>query len=563
MEPAALLLSCLLLAQTSGTGGDSPSPPSGKVSPAGNVTPAGKAAKSQSADFPRFVKPRSSEEVSSAGPLVPVRHDQKKVRHDQQKAPAALWAGLLAEDEVSALDGAEVSLLQAVGRAIGSPRRREVITAYWKLSAALARLAVVSHEAQRIRRLEATSRLDAGGAASGRLQSAGASAEARRREALLEVQLAQASLSSLLADKPTEWRPGDPPHVGVYRTEFERLFATRPAPARLRLLHRSLPKRHEVILARTNAARASVDVLAVAQNAYRQGRGSAAGVLDRMAALREQRMAFIDAVLAYNLEIAEYALAVANPNAPARLLTPMLIKVGTAPDASRTDPDVARSDSRVPSVAFPPASASTRKPHGGATGQPTPADEPLDAASEKTPLKTTPMDRSALMNPRSPQPRDARRRSANKPVARSPGDDSDSDDSDSADSATEADGYEGLRNLPAAKQTEMLSALLHWDRSSSRATPGRPLTLNDCLARAPVAPRRRVLEAYWAARQQAAFAQVLAEQLEHCKMLVYATLSREEQPQSPTAMLDLQAAKDKVAADAHHGAACRAIRAGG
>ena len=156
------------------------------------------------------------------------------------------------------------------------------------------------------------------------------------REAELAAGLAQHELAAIAqfpADAPLPL-PADRPHVGAYRTNYQELFAARPAPDRARLIDRTLPIRRMAIDQRAIAIQAAQDALTAAIDSYQAGQGGLANVISSSSQLIRQQRAFIETVCHYNHDIAEYAMIVAAPGATPQMLVGFMIKTTREPDQS-------------------------------------------------------------------------------------------------------------------------------------------------------------------------------------------------------------------------------------
>jgi hypothetical protein len=209
---------------------------------------------------------------------------------------------------------------------VGADRSRQiwVVRDYWKLSAAQADFNWAADELARLDQINAAKGLE-----SPILTAAQAAAQARLREAQVGAIAAQQELADLVAitDKNQLPLAADPPLVGPYRTYFEALFATRVAPPRTRAIDRGLPLRLEAIQSRTEAVRAASTAVHYAEDSRAKGQTDLQTLLNCHADLARQRRAFLATVRDYNLDIGEYALAVADPGITTERLVAMMILV--------------------------------------------------------------------------------------------------------------------------------------------------------------------------------------------------------------------------------------------
>ncbi len=156
--------------------------------------------------------------------------------------------------------------------------------------------------------------------------------------------------------------PTDLPLVGPYRTYFDVIFANRPTNGRLAGINGSLPVWQQSINIRTAAIQSALSAIHYAEEAHAKGEADLRTVLFCHEELYNQRRRFLDAVLQYNLDIAEYAVAIAPAGTTHEKLASMLIpvkqpeRVSAVPGKStfQTLPSISerslRSDGWVPST---------------------------------------------------------------------------------------------------------------------------------------------------------------------------------------------------------------------
>ncbi|MBA4018803.1 MAG: hypothetical protein C0483_16670 [Pirellula sp.] len=230
------------------------------------------------------------------------------------------------------LPGKATSLLEALANTSDRRRQMAAVYAYWRL----AEEAGEYHYAwQQVQYLKLLSEVIAGveqgadaGAARSAVGSRFAEANAELREAELRLTSAQTELmetAGIAADGP---RPlaADLPHVGVYNTSLEKVYARRVPPARAYLLQKTLPLRREVVTTRAQTVWAAQDAYEAAFDAYRKRQLPLDDVLLAVDSLRTRRAQFLTAVRRYNDEIAEYALTSAPEGTSRETLVGMLIK---------------------------------------------------------------------------------------------------------------------------------------------------------------------------------------------------------------------------------------------
>ena len=239
-----------------------------------------------------------------------------------------LLVAALEPPDVTASPGQPVSarpltLLEAVQRPGDPSRRLWIAHAYWKTSTAWAWLRWAGEAVERLE-------LVAPGADPhdrAVLDVTTAAARADLAEARSQLGVAQqelVDLSRLPVTDPLPW-PVDRPLASPYQTHFDAIFASRIATGRTRAIARTLPVRHEALEARAAAVAAAAKALAMAEADHARGRRPIEAVVAAHAALVGQQREFLAAVRAYNLDIAEYAMAAADLSVPDDRFVSMLI----------------------------------------------------------------------------------------------------------------------------------------------------------------------------------------------------------------------------------------------
>jgi len=214
-------------------------------------------------------------------------------------------------------------LIEALERSGDRTRRLWIAQAYWKVSAAFA---AIRFATEAVERLELTA---PGGDPHDRavLDVATAAARADLAEARAQLVAAQQELVDLVRlppGEPSPW-PVDRPLATPYQTHFDTIFANRPATGRIRAINRMLPAKHEAIEVRAIAVNAARKALDMAEADHAKGKRPIEAVAVAQSALTAQQREFLSAALAYNLDIAEYAMAVADPAVPEDRFVSMLI----------------------------------------------------------------------------------------------------------------------------------------------------------------------------------------------------------------------------------------------
>jgi hypothetical protein len=243
-------------------------------------------------------------------------------------------------------------LVEALERSGDRARRLWISQAYWKVSAGFAML---RWSTEALERLEL---IAPGGDPHDRavLDVALAAARADLADARAELVAAQQELVDLVrlpAGDPLPW-PVDRPLAGPYQTHFDTIFATRPATGRIRAIVRMLPSKHEALEARAAAVGAAQKAMHMAEADHAKGQRPIEAVTAAHTAVTNQQREFVKVMRAYNLDIAEYAMAVADLSVPDDRFVSMLI--GT-PIQWRPQPAAAPQSAAPPSPAAPTPTA--------------------------------------------------------------------------------------------------------------------------------------------------------------------------------------------------------------
>jgi len=214
-------------------------------------------------------------------------------------------------------------LVEALERSGDRARRLWISQAYWKVSAGFA---LLRWSTEALERLEL---IAPGGDPHDRavLDVAVSAARADLADARAELFAAQQELIDLVrlpAGEPPPW-PIDRPLAGPYQTHFETIFAQRPATGRIRAIVRMLPSKHEALEARAAAVLAADKAMRMAEADHAKGQRPIEAVTAAHAAVTGQQREFVKVMRAYNLDIAEYAMAVADLSVPDDRFVSMLI----------------------------------------------------------------------------------------------------------------------------------------------------------------------------------------------------------------------------------------------
>lgn len=120
--------------------------------------------------------------------------------------------------------------------------------------------------------------------------------------------------------------PSDPPHVGTYFTQFDNIFAGKPAPAIGRRLNATLPLCREAIESRSCSTLAAQNAAELLAQEYASGRCTFAKLASAVEQWREEHRAFLRAAYVYNHNICEYVVSVSGVPADRGTLVSMLIR---------------------------------------------------------------------------------------------------------------------------------------------------------------------------------------------------------------------------------------------
>jgi hypothetical protein len=267
-----------------------------------------------------------------------------------------LLAEGVSQADPAEFDATELPLYDALRHASEASQQREIIAAYWQLVVAVGRYTAADRQATVLAAIPdpTTSHEIAW------LRAARSAAEARRQEVRLDVVAAQYGLVERSLALPTTslpW-PADSPLVGPYRTNFERLFQGRVPPVNLQRIHRLLPLTLRSMNLRAQAAADARVAVREFTQAYRQGQVPLKLLLEVLAQDQYQTDRFLANVLAYNEQIATYALAVVGPVVDHATLVSTLIKWEPPPRADAIlDPQVQPASNEEPVEATPAAPA--------------------------------------------------------------------------------------------------------------------------------------------------------------------------------------------------------------
>ncbi len=409
----------------------------------------------------------------------------------QRLRPPELIAEALENPKQAALTGTPLTLAQALAKISDRNQQLATTKTYWRLAAAQASYHWALEQRDLLR--------DQTRSHTNQPATLGARAAARAdvRDAQLAVEQAQAELTNLMgasADRSTPLA-NDRPHVGDYTTNYQDIFGNRAAPPRLRLVNRTLPLRRKAIDAHAEAIVAALDAVEATGEQFRTSGQGLSTLLDVIENLKQQRQAFIDEVRDYNLDIAEYAFAVAPAGVASQTMVSMLIR--TSPSAT--------------------------------TAGPNRATDPNSPALRKTFRRNVPDAGDGAQH----SPEDPDQWTVHYAHAQDFG----------AAAGDDRGWYEGLLDVASAPiRVQKLGNLLHWDRNLA-TDAGRPMALAECLREAPVQNRLAVIDAFWRTREKAALLQLHQDQLDQLNSLQSIAVPQPGFPFTAEAGVRLQAVR--------------------
>lgn len=228
-----------------------------------------------------------------------------------------------ADQSLDGLYARPLPLLEALQRSGDRSRRLWITQAYWKATAGFGRLQFASASLEQLQLIAPGRDPHDRGLLDVAIAAARADL-AETRAGLIASQQQLVDLIRLPVAEPLPW-PVDRPLVGPYETHFAAIFATRPATGRIRAINAMLPRTHEAVEARATAVLAAEKSTARAEADHARGTRPIEAVLAAHRMLREQQQGFLDALATYNLDIAEYAMAVADVTVPDGQYVSMLI----------------------------------------------------------------------------------------------------------------------------------------------------------------------------------------------------------------------------------------------
>jgi len=214
-------------------------------------------------------------------------------------------------------------LIEALQRSGDRSRRLWITQAYWQVSRGYAGIRFATEARERLEFIAPGSDPHDQMV----LDVASAAADADLADAHAKLIAAQQQLVDLVrlpVGEPAPW-PVDRPLAGSYETHFAAIFATRPATGRIRAIDRMLPSKHDAVEARAVAVLAAESAMNRAESDHARGKRPIEAVVAAHRMLRLQQEEFAESLATYNLDIAEYAMAVADTSVSDDRYVSMLI----------------------------------------------------------------------------------------------------------------------------------------------------------------------------------------------------------------------------------------------
>ncbi len=238
---------------------------------------------------------------------------------------ATMMEEILVLDEQSQQNQRRVRLVEALSRISDPVLQSTAIRAYWELAQSIANS---RYAADKMRVLSEVSppAAETDRALLAEALAAAEAEEAAAQDALLSAQYGLLRVTGMSLEDALPW-PADVPLIAPYRTQFSMIFANQPAPLSLRQIHQSLPGKLRLIEKRVSAMAAAESATDALLESYKGGRTPLVQLLPTIERLDRSRRAFLNAVVDYNHQIAEYSLAVVGSGVGPETLVATLIKI--------------------------------------------------------------------------------------------------------------------------------------------------------------------------------------------------------------------------------------------
>lgn len=214
-----------------------------------------------------------------------------------------------------------VDLHALLARANDSSLRLRVVKAYWEWTFYCAQQRLYYQQMTGLRAIEV------GDEEPSPLDVARALLKVRQRQNELDLTEARHQLATVALVPLAEltW-PGDLPVVGKFRTEYELLFQNRQAPPALERINLALPRIWQLLASQAAAVEVLGTSLEKTEAAYEAGETSLATILAGWQQLEGIQQQYLATAKRYNVEIAEYVIAVTGQTSSRERLVAMLIK---------------------------------------------------------------------------------------------------------------------------------------------------------------------------------------------------------------------------------------------
>jgi hypothetical protein len=246
------------------------------------------------------------------------------------KRAQELSATLHWDRQVTAERGTPTSLTDALAATAG-PDKRALIQTYWRGREQVAAAQVAAQEAELLKSLEAAvlalSAQPGGAEAMLRLRTYQFSADAAQQEAAVGVLSAQFDLAQFMRRPPGgpwPW-PVTPPHAGGYRLKLDAQPGAVQQASLIRQVSKAIPARQEILQKYADAVVAADAARVELVLGFEQGRRPVADAVAAVRQLSSETLAFLDAQAQYNIQFADYVLAVAPPGTPDATLAGVLV----------------------------------------------------------------------------------------------------------------------------------------------------------------------------------------------------------------------------------------------
>ena len=245
-------------------------------------------------------------EAEETGEVVPATATSDVLDVEPQDLPAPPLIQQFLQQPLSAENNqTTVDLHRLLARANDSSLRLRVVKAYWQWTFCCSQQRLYEQQMARLQSI------DLGDTGVSGYESAKALLKIRQQQNELDLIEARHELSTLTLVSIGEltW-PGDFPVVSRFRTEYELLFQNRQAPPALEKINLALPKIWQLLAAQASAVEVLDKSLEESEAAYEAGEISMSALLASYQQLEQVEQQYLLTVKRYNVEIAEYVIAV-------------------------------------------------------------------------------------------------------------------------------------------------------------------------------------------------------------------------------------------------------------